>query len=212
MSGTDTPYYPVFLDVSGKTCVVVGGGGVAERKVRILLRFNASVRVVSPRVTKALSRLAQRGVITIEEREYRENDLEGAALVFAATDVEEINGRIKEEARARNIPVNVVDNPRLCDFIVPSMVRKGPIVIAISTSGTSPFLAKKLRKLIAREIGDDYIKYAAIVGKIRKHLMETEKDKEKRKSLLAALGEMEMEEVNRMGFRAVRARLLASRG
>lgn len=199
------------MDISGKNCLVVGGGVVAERKARMLLKFNAAVRLVSPKVTKGLLRLQAAGRLALEEREYREGDLQGTAMVFAATDNEDINIKIKAEAQKERIPVNVVDNPRLCDFIVPSIVKKGPIVIAISTSGTLPSLSKKLRALIAGQVSDDYVRYADIVGRIRKLLLEMEKDKEKRKRILGELGEMDIKEVNRMGFRKIKNRFLTSR-
>jgi precorrin-2 dehydrogenase/sirohydrochlorin ferrochelatase len=200
----------VFIDISGKTCLVVGGGGVAERKVRMLLKFNAVVKLVSPRVTKGLLTMEATGRLAVAKREYRESDLEGATIVFAATNIDRINARVKADAETRNIPVNVVDNPRLCDFIVPSIVKKGPIVIAISTSGTLPSLSKKLRMLIAEQIGNDYVRYVDIVGRVRKLLLETERDGEKRKKILGELGEMDIKEVNRMGFRRIKNRFLAS--
>jgi len=210
MSGTDTGYYPLLMDISGKNCLVVGGGAVAERKVRMLLRFNAAVKLVSPRITKALLGLEARGRLAVERREYRESDLNGTTLVFAATNLEKVNVRIKADAGKRGIPVNVVDNPRLCDFIVPSIVKKGPIVIAISTSGTLPSLSKKLRMLIAEHVTDDYVRYVGIVGKVRKLLIETEKDSEKRKRILGELAKMDVKEVNRMGFRGIRSRFVTS--
>jgi precorrin-2 dehydrogenase / sirohydrochlorin ferrochelatase len=198
------------MDISGKTCLVVGGGAVAERKARMLLKFDAVVRLVSPKVTKGLLKLSAAGRLALEEHEYKEGDLEGATLVFAATDDEEINIRIKAEAEERKIPVNVVDNPRLCDFIVPSIVKRGPIVIAISTSGTLPSLSKKLRGLIAGQVSDDYVRYVDIVGRVRKLLLETEKDKEKRKRILGELGKMDIEEVNKMGFHKIKNQFLPS--
>ena len=209
-SGTDTGFYPVFMDISGKTCLVVGGGAVAERKVRMLLKFNALVRLVSPRITKGLLKMEAAGRLAVAKREYRESDLEGAAIVFAATNIDSVNTRVKAEAETRNILVNVVDNPGLCDFIVPSIVKKGPIVIAISTSGTLPSLSKKLRMLIAEQISDDYVRYVDIVGRVRKLLLEKEKDSEKRKRILGELGEMDIKEVNRMGFRRIKNRFLTS--
>jgi precorrin-2 dehydrogenase / sirohydrochlorin ferrochelatase len=209
-SGTDTGFYPVFMDISGKTCLVVGGGGVAERKVRMLLKFNAVVRLVSPRVTKGLLRMEAAGRLAVARREYQASDLEGATIVFAATNIDSVNARVKADAETRNILVNVVDNPRLCDFIVPSIVKKGPIVIAISTSGTLPSLSRKLRMLIAEQIGDDYVRYVDIVGRVRKLLLETERDSEKRKKILGELREMDIKEVNRMGFRRIKNRFLTS--
>lgn len=210
MSAIETPYYPVFLDISHKPCLVVGGGRVAERKVRLLLKFQARITVVSPRATRYLSGLAQQGKIEIRTREYESSDLAGTALVFAATDNSGINGRIKADAERERIPVNVVDKPELCDFIVPSVVKRGPIIIAISTSGTLPSLSKRLRLAIAGEITGDYIKYAQILGKFRKYLIETEEDKTVRKRVMAELGKLDIQEVNRIGFKGIKNRLLTS--
>ena len=183
---------------------------MAERKVRMLLKFNAAVKLVSPRITKGLLGIEAKGRLEVAKREYQESDLDGMALVFAATNRESVNVRIKADSEKRKIPVNVVDNPRLCDFIVPSIVKKGPIVIAISTSGTLPILSKKLRMLIAGQLTDDYVRYVDIVGKVRKLLLETEKDGEKRKRILGELAEMDIKEVNRMGFRKIRSRFVTS--
>jgi precorrin-2 dehydrogenase / sirohydrochlorin ferrochelatase len=208
-SATDTPFYPLLLNLAGKECLVVGGGKVAVRKARMLLRFGASVRVVSPAATRTLVKWNEEGKIVMRVGEYDEEDLRGTALVFAATDQEDVNVRIKKDAGSRNIPVNVVDNPRLCDFIVPSLVTKGPISIAISTSGTLPSLSKRLRKLIDREITGDYVKYARILGKVRRLLIDTEKDGRKRKTIMKRLGEMDMKEVNRLGFRKIKRTFLS---
>jgi precorrin-2 dehydrogenase / sirohydrochlorin ferrochelatase len=209
-SGTDTPYYPLLLNLSGRICLVIGGGSVAERKVRMLLKFGATVRLVSPKITKRLHGLGEKGKIFLRKGEYEDADLEGATLVFAATDREEVNARVRSDAALRNVPVNVADNPRLCDFIVPSMVMKGPISIAISTSGTAPSFAKKLRKLIDGQITADHIKYAQILGKIRRLLIDSEKDASKRKAVMKRLGEMEIQEVNRLGFRKIKNQFLIS--
>ena len=210
MSGIETPYYPVFLDISNKTCLVAGGGRVAERKVRLLLKFHALITVVSPEVTRYLSGLAEKGRIEIRKRGYEESDLEGAALIFAATDNGLINARIKADAEREHIPVNVVDRPELCDFIVPSVVKRGPIVVAVSTSGTLPSLSKRLRTVISAEITRDYIKYAHILGEFRKHLIETEKNKAIRKAVMTELGRLDIEEVNRIGLREIKSRFLKS--
>jgi precorrin-2 dehydrogenase / sirohydrochlorin ferrochelatase len=189
---------------------VIGGGSVAERKVRMLLRFGATVRLVSPLVTKRLATLAENGKIIVRRGEYDRSDMEGVTLVFAATDCEDVNAGVKKDAGLKGIPVNVVDNPRLCDFIVPSMVTKGPISIAISTSGTLPSLSKRLRKLITDEITDDFVKYAQILGKVRRLLMESEKDGKRRRAIMKQLGELDMSEVNSMGFRKIKSRFLRS--
>ncbi|MBA4416343.1 MAG: siroheme synthase [Syntrophus sp. (in: bacteria)] len=201
-------YYPIFLDISKKPCLVVGGGKVAERKVRILITFKTAIRLVSPKITRAISRLSKNGAIEVAEREYMEDDLEGIALVFAATNNEEINARIKVDAEKRNIPVNVVDNPKLCDFIVPSIVKKGPVTIAISTSGTLPSLSKRLRQLIAGQVTNDYVRYAYKLGKIRKLLIDTVKNDGRRKQIMKALVKLDIKELNGMSLRKIMQQFL----
>lgn len=205
---TKQPHYPLFLDISGKSCIVTGGGKIAERKVVMLLKFNAEVKVISPKINGALSKLLESGKIKVIEREYKDGDLNEASLVFAATNKKEINERIKNEAALKGILVNVVDDPVLCDFIVPSIVKKGPIVIAISTSGVLPSLSKKLRKEISEHISEDYIKYVQIVGNFRKLLIETVKDKKKRAEIMAEINMADMKELIHLNAKEIKARFL----
>ncbi len=201
-------YYPLFLDISDKLCIVLGGGKVAERKVSMLLQFKAKVKLISPKATKNLLKLSRAGKIEIVERAYRGGDLNGASLVFAATDRDEINRRIKKEAESNGIPINVADDPILCDFIVPSIVKKGPITIAISTSGTLPLLSKKLREQINDYITKDYVKYARLIGKFRKLLMTTVKDKQKRKVIMGKIDKVDYRELANMNIKAIVNRFL----
>jgi precorrin-2 dehydrogenase / sirohydrochlorin ferrochelatase len=201
-------HYPLFLDISGKSCIVTGGGKIAERKVVMLLKFNAEVKVISPKINRALSKLLELGKIKVIEREYKDGDLNEASLVFAATNKKEINERIKNEAALKGILVNVVDDPVLCDFIVPSIVKKGPIVIAISTSGVLPSLSKKLRKEISEHISKDYVKYVQIVGNFRKLLIETVKDKKKRAEIMAEINMTDMKELIHLNAKEIKARFL----
>lgn len=203
-------YYPIFLDISKKPCLVVGGGKVAERKVSILLKFRGTIKVVSPRISSTLQKLAEKGKIYIYLKEYDANDLGGVALVFAATDVETINKKICKDAEERNIPVNVVDNPSLCDFIVPSIVKKDPILIAISTSGMLPFLSKRLRKDISEHITRDYVRYACIVGRLRRLLIMRVKGKKLRQSIMKEIIKTDMNEINSMGFKKAKETFLGS--
>jgi precorrin-2 dehydrogenase / sirohydrochlorin ferrochelatase len=143
-------FYPIFLDIGGRRAVVVGGGKVAYRKAAALLEAGASVRVIAPEFDERLRAL---GVERIE-REYREGDLEGAHLAFAATDQRGINAQVARDARSRGIPVNVADAPAECDFIVPARVRRGDIQIAVSTSGTKPSLAAGIKKRIETLLDD----------------------------------------------------------
>jgi siroheme synthase-like protein len=189
---------------------VLGGGKVAERKVRMLLRFDAKVKLISPDVTDALRLLAQKGKVNIVRRRYRTTDLRNIALVFAATDDEKTNHRVRDDARRMNIPVNVVDNPDLCDFIVPSIIKKGPLVIAISTSGVLPLLSKKLRKEIDLIVTKDYIQYADIVGKFRKYIINSIEDKKTRRDIMKKIGRMSIEELNNMGLKEIKRMFLQS--
>lgn len=160
-------YYPVFLDLDEKRCVVVGGGMVALRKVNMLLDHDARVDVISPDLCAEMSRLDREGKIKALVREYEDGDLEGAFLVVAATNDSMINQRVAREANARGILVNVVDVPKLCSFIVPSYLRRGDITIAVSTSGKSPALARKIRSMLEKQFGEKYAQLVEVVEEVR---------------------------------------------
>lgn len=207
-SPPNNPYYPIFVDISGKLCIVVGGGAIAERKARSLLKFGALVTVISPFMTKGLKALAVRGRISALNRPYEEGDLRGAALVFAATNNDATNRAVRDEAALTSIPVNVVDDPRLCDFIVPSLVQKGPITIAISTSGTLPMLSKKLRRELEGLITKDHLDFLSIVSTFRQYLICTINDKTQRSVIMKQIAALPMEEVARMTFTDLKKRFL----
>ena len=211
LSMNNSIYYPIFLDISKKPCLVVGGGSVAERKVSILLKFKANIKVVSPRISKPLRKLVEKGKIHVSQKEYDASDLNGVALVFAATDIESVNQSIRRDASERNIPVNVVDNPALCDFIVPSILKKDPTLIAIPTSGTLPFLSKKLRKDIAEKITNDYVRYAGIVGRFRKLLIARIEDKKLRQNIMKEIAKIDISEINKMGLNKIKDTFLGSK-
>ncbi len=201
-------YYPAFLDITAKRCLVVGGGKVAERKVAMLLQFNAHVTVVGPVITRTLLKLDNESKIEYFQRTYTAKDLDNTALVFACTDNSAINNKIKTEAARKKIPVNVVDNPDLCDFIVPSIIRKGDLTIAISTSGELPLLSKKLRQKIEEVVTDDYLEYLHIIGEFRKHLMKTVKEARKRGLIMKDIAKMDMQEVIATGLAKIKKRTL----
>jgi siroheme synthase-like protein len=205
---TKQSHYPLFLDISGRLCIVIGGGRIAERKVAMLLKFNAKVKLISPIMTVVLSKLSKSGKINVIERKYEAGDLDGASLVFAATNRKEINNRIKEEAETKGILVNVVDDPALCDFIVPSIVKKNPIIIAISTSGVLPALSKKLRKEISAYITEDYIKYVRIIGKFRKFLINNVTDRKIRSEIMTEINKADMKELINMNMKEIKTRFL----
>ncbi len=160
----ENKYYPVFLDLEDRLCVVVGGGSVAFRKVESLLANGAIVRVVAPEISRSIMRLQG---LEIRKKQYNKSDLKGAFLVFAATDDENTNRAVSMDALKLDVFCNVVDTPSLCTFIVPSVVEKGPIKIAISTGGVSPALSKKLREELTVAIGNEYEILARILGRIR---------------------------------------------
>lgn len=158
-------YYPINLDVTGKKVVVVGGGVVAERKVISLVKFGAEVLVIAPRLAAVLAKIKGVGLL---RREYRRADIKHAVLVVAATDNMALNRQIARDAMRENILVNVVDAPDLCSFIVPSMIKRGPLVVSISTSGQAPAMAKALRLELQKIITPQLGKLAARLGKIRR--------------------------------------------
>ena len=139
-------YYPVYLDLKERRCVVVGGGAEAERKTQGLLECEAKVTVISPEITAALRDLASRGLIEWEAREYRTGDLDGAFLVIAENDKPKVYKQVATEAERRGILLNVMDVTHLCNFIAPAVVRHGGVAFAISTGGLSPALARRLRE------------------------------------------------------------------
>ncbi|MAE10517.1 MAG: bifunctional precorrin-2 dehydrogenase/sirohydrochlorin ferrochelatase [Dehalococcoidales bacterium] len=160
-------YYPISLNVRGRKCSVVGGGQVALRKVDTLLEHGADVQVISPDLCTELVSLAERKEIDTVTREYRPGDLKDAFVAIVATDNSKINRQIAAEAREQNVLVNVVDDADNSDFIAPSYLRRGGISIAISTSGESPALARKLRTMLEKDFGDEYGRLSVLIGQVR---------------------------------------------
>lgn len=164
------PYYPIYLDLTGKRCVVIGGGEVAERKVQGLTESDANVTVISPEATEYIRRSSEAGSLAWEPREYREGDLTGAFLAIAATDRGSVNEAIAAEATKEKVVLNVVDDPPLCTFIAPSVVRRGVVTLAVSTGGASPALARKLRESLEDNEVLDYADLAGVLSSARKEL------------------------------------------
>jgi precorrin-2 dehydrogenase / sirohydrochlorin ferrochelatase len=165
-----TTGYPAILLLEGRLAVVIGGGQVAERKVRTLLDAGAKVRVVTSEVTKGIRSRADSGDIELVERRYERGDLAGAAAAVAATDDEEVNRGVFAEATEAGIPVNVVDNISLCTFIAPSIIRRGDLVVAISTGGAAPALAVRIRERLEREFGEEYARFLALMAELREQI------------------------------------------
>jgi precorrin-2 dehydrogenase / sirohydrochlorin ferrochelatase len=164
----ETPLYIACLRLSGRRCVVVGGGEVGLEKVEGLLACDANVTLIAPQANDALRDLAREGSIEWLERDYAgARDLEGAFLAIAATDDTDINISVYDDAESRAMLVNVVDVPPLCNFILPAIVRNGPLAIAISTAGASPALAKRMKREIAQQFGEPYAKLALLLNEAR---------------------------------------------
>jgi precorrin-2 dehydrogenase/sirohydrochlorin ferrochelatase len=163
-------YFPVFLELAGRRCVVVGGGVVAERRIAGLLAAGAAITVIAPTLTSALAALAAEGRLRHEPRGYRAGDLAGFDLAFAATDAGDVNGALAREGRARGVWLNAADDPVNCTFIMPALVRRGDLTVAVSTGGTSPALARAVREDLERYLTADYATLAQVAAEARREL------------------------------------------
>ena len=164
----ETPFYIACLKLKGRRCVVVGGGEIGLEKVEGLLACDGDVTLISPAAGPELERLADEGSITWERREYGgPADLEAVFIVIACTDDTDTNIRIYEDAERRAMLVNVVDVPPLCNFILPAIVRTGPLAVAISTAGASPALAKRMKREIGELFGEPYAHLAVLLNEAR---------------------------------------------
>jgi siroheme synthase-like protein len=163
----ETPFYIACLKLTGRRCLVVGGGEIGLEKVEGLLACNGDVTLIAPEAVPELEQLAREGSIAWERREYRPGDLERAFMVIACTDDTDVNIAVYNDAEARAMLVNVVDVPPLCNFILPAILRTGPLAIAISTAGASPALAKRMKAEIAEHFGEEYARLAVILNGVR---------------------------------------------
>jgi siroheme synthase-like protein len=162
-----TPFYIACLRLSGRRCVVIGGGAVGLEKVEGLLACGADVTLIAPEAHPELMQLVLEGSIRWQQREYDSDDLDGALIAIAATDDTDLNIRVFEDAEARSMLVNVVDVPPLCNFILPAIVRTGPLAVAISTAGASPALAKRMKREIGELFGEPYANLAVLLNEAR---------------------------------------------
>ncbi len=169
-------YYPIFLKVENRACLVVGGGEVGVRKVKTLLRCGALVGVVSPKVVPWLAEKIQEGVLERVGTHYEEQQLRDRFLVIAATDDVELNCRIAQDAEKRGLLCNVVDYPSEGNFILPALVERGALTLAISTSGKSPALARLLRQELEQRFGMEYADFLELMGAVRSRLLEVSHD------------------------------------
>ena len=192
-------YYPVFLEISARKCLVVGGGAVGTRKAVSLVECGATVTVVSPDATEKLRSLARQGVITLKMRTYRPSDMEGMFLVFGATDDDALNRQINQDAEQLNTLCNIADRPEVCNFILPAIVQRDDLVIAISTSGKSPAFAKQLRKHLEQQFGHEYATFLNLMGGIRSLLLKEKHAPEEHKPIFNQIIESDIIDLIRTG-------------
>jgi precorrin-2 dehydrogenase/sirohydrochlorin ferrochelatase len=180
-------YYPIGLDISGRRCLVIGGGEVGERKVERLLECGARVTVVGMDLTPALARLRKKGTIDHIQGDYVQKHLNGAFLVIGATDDRSVNDRIFRDARKKGVLANIVDDPERCDFILPALCRQGELVITVATEGKSPALAKKLRQDLEERYGPEYEVLLKIMGKIRGKVIDRGEGSDENRKIFEAV-------------------------
>jgi precorrin-2 dehydrogenase/sirohydrochlorin ferrochelatase len=179
--------FPMFLKLEGRPALVVGAGRVGEAKIRSLLRAGASVRVVAPRATARVRAWAGSGRIAWASRPFAAGDLRGVFLAVVATPSPDVNGRVAALARRRRVFVNVVDDPARCDFYYPAVVRRGPLTVAISTGGSSPAFARRLRRHLERQIVPEVGREVERIGRERRKLFSQSIDPGKRRQMLLRL-------------------------
>jgi precorrin-2 dehydrogenase/sirohydrochlorin ferrochelatase len=206
----DTTFYLAALNLKGRTCLVVGAGPVGLEKVEGLLVCDARVKVVAPEAIPQVEELARSGSITLHRREFQPEDLDECFVVISATSITQLNESVYRAAEERSILVNVVDVPALCNFILPAIVRSGPIAIAVSTAGASPALAKRMKREIAGLFGPEYAELAVLLNEVRAWAKATLATYQDRKAFFEGIvnGEPDPIELLRVGDRtAVRARI-----
>jgi len=186
-----TSLFPMFMKLEGRQCLVVGAGKVGEPKIAGMLESGARIRVVALDASPAVREWARSGKIELELRAFTNDDLHGAFLVVVATGSRTLNERIYHEAQRLGILCNVVDVPDLCDFFYPSIVRRGDLQIAVSTSGKSPSLAQKIRQQLEKQFGPGYAAWVAELGETRKLILASDLDKERKLDLLHSLASRE---------------------
>lgn len=176
------PYYPIYIDIEDRDVIIIGGGNVCARKAETMMKYGARVTVVSPDFTEEIEGWAREGCLALKRKKYEASDLDGANLVIASTDEQAVNEQIAADCRARRIPVNVVDVTPLCEFIVPAIIEKGSVQIAVSTGGKSPALARTLKEDLYRLIGPEYAEVNDALGTLRegaKRVLPTDVDRKR---------------------------------
>ena len=189
------PWYPIFIDVEDHDVVIIGGGEVCARKAETMMRYGARVTIVSPEFTPEIEGWAGEGKLTLRRKRYEPADLDGASIVIASTDDTAVNEQIAADCRRRRIPVNVVDVTPLCEFIVPAIIDKGSVTLAVSTGGKSPALARTLKEDLQRLIGPEYAEVNDVLGTLRdsaKRALPTDVDRKRFFDGILARGILDM--------------------
>jgi precorrin-2 dehydrogenase/sirohydrochlorin ferrochelatase len=185
-------YYPIQLDVTNRPCLVVGAGNVGTRKIKTLITCGAVVTVVSPAVSEDVLSLELEGLITLKKKAYEEKDLHGMFLVIGATGDESVNRQISRDAQKMSMLCNIADLPDACNFILPAIVERGDLLLAVSTSGKSPAFAKKLRKDLEKQFGEEYSVFLTLMGNIRLKLLSEAHEPEAHKPLFEKIIENDL--------------------
>lgn len=207
-----TSMFPMFMKLKGRSCLVIGAGRVGEPKIAGLLETAARIHVVSTEATAAVREWAREGRIELDLRPFRSDDLNGVFLAVVATSSRTLNERVYHEAEARGVLCNVVDDPDLCDFFYPSIVRRGDLQIAVSTAGQSPSLAQKIRQQLEKQFGPAYEAWVTQLGETRKLILASELDRERKFDLLQSLASREAVEAALAETRELAAALTATGG
>ncbi len=184
---TEPDLFPVLMTLDGAAVVVVGGGAVAERKVGALLECGARVTLVAPRLTPQLARLAADGQVSHAARPYDPGDLANAVLAFVAVDDPLVSAAVARDARRLRVPVNVVDRPELCTFIVPAVMRRGRLTIAVSTRGASPAWASRIKRRLSEDFGEEYGRLFEALAAVRRRCREEMPEPSRRRQILHGL-------------------------
>jgi precorrin-2 dehydrogenase len=201
---TEMSLFPIFLKLTGRACVVIGAGHLAESKITSLRAADAAVTVIAPEASESIFEQAAAGELALQQRPYREGDLTGAFLVVAATDDPAVNRAVFAEATEKGVLCNAVDDPPFCDFYFPSVVRRGDLQLAISTAGNSPALAQQLRKELNEQLPLDLGEWLADLGNLRREVVAAEPLNESRRLLLHELAQRQV-----CGYDQCPSRLLA---
>ncbi|MDQ1237942.1 MAG: precorrin-2 dehydrogenase [Thermodesulfobacteriota bacterium] len=187
--------YPIMMNLHGKTVIVVGGGRVALRKIMALIPCGAKVTVISPRIERELERLVQEGELNWLKEEFRHellSEFPDTFLIFGTTDIREVNVEVHRAAAQRNVPCNIADVPDLCTFIVPAVISQGDLMIAVSTGGSSPALARRIREDLEKRFGPEYATMTRLMGELRREIIKQGKPSDENKRLFMELVDSEI--------------------